>query len=132
MGVRCPYTRLYVERLRALERAAPEVRFVYVYPMLDEDEAAKRAYHRATGLAGPAVVADAARVARSLGARETSEVVLATSGGAIVYRGAIDDSAMDPGAVATRWLADALDALRAGRPPAVRATPVSGCELRRD
>jgi hypothetical protein len=130
MGVRCPYTRLYVERLRALERQASDVRFVYVYAMADEDKDAKRAYHRATGLAGPAVVADAARVARALGVGETSEVVLAKADGTVVYRGAIDDSAMDPGAVESRWLADALDAVRAGRPPAVTATPVSGCELR--
>lgn len=125
VGTRCPATRAYVARIRELERTygAKGVAFVFVYPNRDDTLEAKLAFHRQSGFRGPLVDDQGARVARLLGARRTSEILVAARDGVLLYRGAIDDS-RDPAGVTKRYVAAALDEHLAGRPVAVAQTPV--------
>ena len=49
--------------------------------------------------------------------------------GRVAYHGAIDDSA-EPEAATSPWLRAALDAVLAGRPPAVAETAPVGCTIK--
>ncbi|WP_217913453.1 thioredoxin family protein [Miltoncostaea marina] len=68
-------------------------------------------------------------VARAYGAERTPEVFVVDAAGRVAYHGAIDDST-DPDAVTAHHLRDALDAVLAGRSPAVPSTPPVGCTIK--
>jgi peroxiredoxin len=68
-------------------------------------------------------------VARALGSERTPEVFLFDRDRRLVYHGAIDDS-RDERAVEQQYLRDALDAVLAGREPAVAETPPTGCSVK--
>jgi hypothetical protein len=59
----------------------------------------------------------------------TPEVFLFDADRRLVYHGAIDDS-RDEANVKRRWLREALDAVLAGRAPAVAETPAVGCTVK--
>ncbi|MBP1619725.1 MAG: thioredoxin family protein, partial [Acidobacteria bacterium] len=69
-------------------------------------------------------------VARAFGATRTPEVYLFDAAGKLVYKGAIDDNAQDAAKVQHRYLADALEAVSAGREVAVRETKAIGCSIK--
>jgi peroxiredoxin len=116
LGTQCGSTRMYLERVRAIEASYSEkgVEFVYVYPNKTDASEAKRSFHGEHQLAGPLIDDQNARIAKLLGASKTSEVVLTNREGTIVYRGAIDDS-KDPSRVTRKHLAMAIDETLAGK-----------------
>ena len=68
-------------------------------------------------------------VARELGATRTPEVFLFDRDRRLVYHGAIDDN-RDADAVERHYLRDALEAVLAGRGPALAETPPVGCSVK--
>ena len=51
-------------------------------------------------------------------------------GGKLAYHGTIDDNHKDPDQVGKRYLKDALDAVVAGKPPALAETKGIGCGIK--
>jgi thiol-disulfide isomerase/thioredoxin len=125
IGTHCPATQAYTERLARLQKdyAPKQVDFVYIYPNREDTLPSKLAFHKEKNLGSRLIDDQGGRVARLLGAKRTSEVVLTDAKGTIVYRGAIDD-ARDAAAVKQRYLANALDETLAGKAVAVTTTPV--------
>jgi hypothetical protein len=78
----------------------------------------------------PYVVDAGSRVARGFGAERTPEAFLFDAGGVLVYHGTIDDNADSAGAVTQHFLRDALDAVAAGQPVAVKETKALGCGIK--
>jgi hypothetical protein len=68
-------------------------------------------------------------VARAYGAERTPDVFVLDRGGRVIYHGAIDDS-VEPDAVGSTFLRDALDAALDDRAPAVAQTPPVGCTIK--
>lgn len=111
-GADCPVSRLYHPKLGRLEKeyAARSVKFALV--PADSDPA----------------------LAEALDARRTPECFLLDSARVLRYRGAIDDqygigySRDEP---TRKYLVDALEAVLAGKAPAVGATEAPGCAIER-
>jgi hypothetical protein len=101
------------------EVAYPEDRF---------EEMQKRARQR--GMRFPYVVDASSDMARAFGATRTPEAFLFDKSGRLVYHGAIDDNAREPGKVKARYLRDALDAVSQGREVAVKETKALGCSIK--
>ena len=108
---------------KALEAAyMPKgVRFVYLYPNVDETESRKYEFHKTSGYAGALVDDKGSKIAKALACVRTSENIVVDNDQKIMFRGPIDDSRA-PGGVKQKYLADALDALLAGKMP---TTPYS-------
>ena len=78
----------------------------------------------------PYVVDATSDVARAFGASHTPEAFLFDAQGKLVYHGAIDDNAQSPKDVKSRWLADAVNAVAAGKHVAVAETKALGCGIK--
>lgn len=134
----CPISNRYAPELRRLgERFARRgVAFRLVYADPTETPAAIREHLRAFGLGEDALRDPQHELVRLAGATVTPEVavfVAHPSGPRMVYRGRIDDRAVDFGRARpeprTRDLADVLDALTAGRTLTPRTTTAVGCVI---
>jgi len=132
----CPISNRYAPELRRLQdRFRPRgaaFRLVYVDP--SETVEAIRAHRRAFGLGFEAVRDPDHALVRLAGATVTPEVAVFTGGAGgrrMVYRGRIDDRAVDVGrtrpAPTRHDLAEVLEALAAGGSPAPRTTAAVGC-----
>jgi peroxiredoxin len=72
-------------------------------------------------------------VGRAFGARTTPHMFVINARGTIEYAGAIDDqprAVVPAGSVARNYVLEALNAVRQGRAPAVRATAAYGCSIK--
>ena len=132
----CPISNRCAPELQRLGRRfrGRGVSFRLVYPDPAETPAAIREHLRAFGLGADALRDPQHTLVRLAGATVTPEAavfVAGPSGPRLVYRGRIDDRAVDLGRSRTeprtRDLADVLDALTAGRSPAPRTTTAVGC-----
>ena len=124
IGTTCPTTAKYLGRLAALEKElGRKVAFVYVYPNKNDTPEGKRAFHARNGLGGVLVDDQGARIATLLGAEKTSEVMLVSKKGRLVYRGAIDDN-KEPAQVKRRHLAIAVREHLAGKRVSTAKTEV--------
>jgi peroxiredoxin len=72
---------------------------------------------------------DSQQVARAYGAERTPEVFVLDGEGQVAYHGAVDDDS-DPDAASVTYLADALDAVLAGRAPRTPETRPVGCTIK--
>jgi peroxiredoxin len=139
----CPYVKAVEDRIIRLAREyGPRgVQLVGVcsndaasYPDDAFDRLAQRWRERGYGF--PYLHDEAQSVARAFGAVCTPDVFVYDAGegaaGArrLAYRGRIDDSWKDESKVTQRELAGALDALLAGRKPAVPQRPSMGCSIK--
>lgn len=70
------------------------------------------------------------KLALAFGATHTPHVFLFDSDGKLVYRGAIDDNAKEPDKVEETYLADALDAILAGKPVKTTSSKALGCTIK--
>jgi peroxiredoxin len=98
------------------------------YP--EDGFAEMQARAKTLGLQVPYVVDETSNLARAFGASVTPEAFLFDKGGKLAYHGTIDDNHKDPDQVAKRYLKDALDAVVAGKPPAVAETKGIGCGIK--
>jgi peroxiredoxin len=82
------------------------------------------------GLQVPYVVDETSAVARAFGASVTPEAFLFDKSGKLAYHGTVDDNHQDATKVQKRFLTDALDAVVAGKPPALPETKSLGCGIK--
>jgi len=85
---------------------------------------------KSRGMKIPYVVDDTSGVARAFGASVTPEAFLFDKAGKLAYHGTIDDNRKEPDKVKARYLKDALDAVVAGKAPAVPETKGLGCGIK--
>ena len=133
ISTRCPVSNAYDARMIALARkyAAQGVSVVGINANRTEpvkDCAAHAAQH---GFPFPVLKDADDSVADAYGALVTPETYVINAGGALVYHGRIDND-MDPASVKTHDLADALDAVLAGRAVTEPRTKAFGCTIKRE
>ncbi|MDN5861370.1 MAG: thioredoxin family protein [Pseudonocardia sp.] len=134
VGNGCPTVRAYEERLMRIHaRDGDHVRVIavnsnnpYLSPPDTMQEMRSRA--RARQLTYPYLKDPDGGVARGFGAVCTPHAFLLDERGHIVYSGRIDDSRMGD-TITSNDLADAIDAMLAGRPVAVDRTTPFGCSI---
>jgi hypothetical protein len=133
----CPFARGWERRIADLGNAYAKkgVGVILVnandpakYP--EDGFAEMQARARTLGLQVPYVIDETSSVARAFGASVTPEAFLFDKTGKLAYHGTIDDNHKDPAQVTKRYLADALDAVVAGKPPAVAETKGIGCGIK--
>jgi hypothetical protein len=98
------------------------------YP--EDGFAEMQARAKSLGLQVPYVVDETSSLARAFGASVTPEAFLFDKAGKLAYHGTIDDNHQDPAQVGKRYLKDALDAVVAGKLPAVAETKGIGCGIK--
>jgi hypothetical protein len=89
-----------------------------------------KARHQERAMAVPYVIDENQVVARAFGASVTPEAYLFDKSGKLVYHGTIDDNGKQPDKVTKRYLQDALEAVTAGKAPAVGETKGIGCGIK--
>lgn len=131
----CPYAVDYEERINDLARRfrqqGDKVQLVAINSNLipEDNLVAMRRRAEKRQFVFPYLFDQSQQVARSFGAVRTPEFFLLDQGRRIRYMGSLDDSS-DPTKVSTRYLEDALGALRDERPVPVAETPPVGCMIR--
>ncbi|MCO6458236.1 MAG: redoxin family protein [Pirellulaceae bacterium] len=130
----CPLSQKYLPTLAELARTyAPRgVAFVLVNPVATDEAAEMKAVLESLGGQASYVADSDERFARAVGAQTTTDVLVLDPTRTVVYHGAVDDQygfgyAID--APRHSYLAEALDAVLAGRQPPVEATEAPGCKL---
>jgi peroxiredoxin len=133
----CPFAKAWQQRITELSNtyAAKGVGVILVnandpaaYP--EDGFAEMQARAKQLGLKVPYVVDETSEVARAFGATVTPEAFLFGADGKLAYHGTIDDNRSEPDKVQKRYLKDALDAVLAGKPPAVAETKSLGCGIK--
>jgi peroxiredoxin len=133
----CPYVQAVEDRLIALQREyGPKgVQLVGIcandptdYPD-DRPERLLARWHE-KGYGFPYLVDTTQAVARAFGAVCTPDLYVYDRERRLAYHGRLDDSWKEPARVTRRELADALDGLLIGRPPAHEQHPSMGCSIK--
>ncbi len=132
----CPYVQAYIPRLIALQKKyAGRLRIIGIcsndattYP--DDDFPSMQTAVADWGLNFPYLHDADQSVARAYGAERTPEIFLLDKQGTCRYEGGIDDNYQNESAVTDRPLADAIDALLAGRPVKRPTTYAIGCTIK--
>jgi mono/diheme cytochrome c family protein len=120
----CPVARLYRPKLDRLAEAY-RGRVAFAIAQVNFAETPEPgAYHDRDGA-----------LCALLGARRTTEAFLFDRDGILRYRGAVDDQygvGTQRDAPTANWLVDAIEAVLAGRVPAVLSTEAPGCAIERE
>jgi cytochrome oxidase Cu insertion factor (SCO1/SenC/PrrC family) len=133
----CPWVKAWQPRIAEVGNAAKAKGIGVVavnsndpaaYPEDAFDEMVKRA--KAVGYKFAYAMDATSNVARAFGASHTPEAFLFDARGKLVYHGAVDDNAQQPAEVKARWLAEAVNAVAAGKPVAVPKTKALGCGIK--
>lgn len=130
----CPISQKFGPELGRFEKQyRPKgISFLYIAPVPADSDADLRGYALRNGLEGAVVRDREGSLASRLGALSTTEVFLLDAARTLVYRGALSDQygagySLDE--ARTNYLADAIAALEAGKPPRIPATSAPGCTL---
>jgi peroxiredoxin len=135
LGSECPVSNGYSPELTRLAEAFAKRGVVLYGVHSDPTLATTDAVAHATeyGLTFPILLDADQQLARACGARTMPETVVVSKDGKLVYRGRIDDRYATSGKrrdePTTHDLAAAVDAVLAGKTPAVSQTKVFGCPL---
>ena len=133
----CPYVKAVEDRLIRLARELEPrgAQFVAIcandaenYPDDAFDKLAARWRERGYGF--PYLHDESQDVARAFGAVCTPDIFVYDRDRKLAYRGRIDDSWKEPAKVTRRELADALEALLAGKPAPREQRPSLGCSIK--
>jgi hypothetical protein len=129
----CPISNRYAPEIQRLAtRFATDVRFVFVYPVPSDSEAAIREHRKKFG-DGEWRRDPSQKLVKLTGVTVTPEVAVMTADQKILYRGRIDDRYIEFGKdrpqPTVRDLERALDAIVAGKPVPVAQTQAVGCIL---
>src|ERR1035441_7504067 len=136
----CPIAKLYESRIEALDKqfAKQEYPVIAINPTdpaaySDDtyDKMVERAHER--NYTFPYLADESQEITRTYGATNTPHVfVLNKESGKLIVRyvGAIDDNAQDADLVKTHYVADAVNALLAGKPVPVAKTKAVGCGIK--
>lgn len=136
----CPYSKAYEDRIIALHKtwAAKGWPVLAVNPndpKREPEDSFEKMQERAKEKEFPFPYAmdETQNVAKAYGARRTPHVFLLKkekTGFRVVYIGAIDDNARDPESVETRFVSEAITAIKDGRQPDQSATKAIGCTIK--
>lgn len=128
VGVKCGATPAYISRWKELEKAyaAKGVPFYFVYPNKTESNEEKVAFHKEKGFSSPLILDDGGKIAKLFACKSSAETIFIDKAGIIQFRGGIDDSSRDPKAVKTKFLANAIDAVLAGKKVETSSAKVFG------
>jgi peroxiredoxin len=133
----CPYAQAWEQRLIDVQAdyADRGVQLLLIcsndavaYPEDSFENMAKRAGEQGYNM--PYLHDPTQQTARAYGAERTPEIFLLDPAGMIRYHGAPDDNWEEVAAVKHRYFRDALDAVLAGKAPAVPETPPVGCTIK--
>lgn len=131
----CPVSNRYAPVIQDLAArfAKQGIGFTLVYPVGADSPGAIREHVKKFGYAIPVVRDTAHELVKHTAARVTPEVAVIGAGGAVLYRGRIDDRYVEFGKdrpqPTERTLERALEAIVDGKPVAVRETQAIGCYL---
>jgi thiol-disulfide isomerase/thioredoxin/mono/diheme cytochrome c family protein len=133
-GTSCPVSKRFAPALARLEQefAKQGVKFLFVNPTASDQPDAIRADVKAHGFTGRYVHDTTGALVGALGAQTSTEVFVLDAARTLIYRGAVSDQyglAYSLDAARRDYLADALRAVLAGRPPEIAATTAPGCAL---
>jgi peroxiredoxin len=136
IGTECPINNAYMPRLAELhkEYTPRDVAFVAINSNCTDAPARVAAHAKDHGIPFPVLKDTANVVADRFGARRTPEAFVLDSSGSILYQGRIDDQigiAYRRPAPTRRDLAEALDAVLAGKPVSQPITQAPGCAIAR-
>ena len=136
----CPYAKAYESRVMDLDKnfaskGYPVLAINPNDPVSVPEDAPENMKKRATemGYSFPYLFDATQQVAKDFGASRTPHVFLLknTNGKFTVeYIGAIDDNTDEPAAVKTKYVEDAIVALKKGEKPAVNFTKAIGCTIK--
>jgi peroxiredoxin len=125
----CPVARGYEDRLIEFNKQyAPKgVKLVALNCNVTEnlDQMKKRAEEK--GFDFPYAYDATGEAAREYGARVTPHIFVVDNQGKVVYRGAFDDNQLNP---TKPYLANAVDAVLAGKTPETSSTRAFGCSIK--
>jgi len=136
----CPYSVAYEDRIIELDKAYKAKGYPVVainpndaaeYP--DDSFENMKVRAKEKGFTFPYLVDEKQEVYPVYGATKTPHVYLLKNKNGkftVAYIGAIDDSAKDAKAVTTHYLANAIDALLAGKIPEITETKAVGCSIK--
>lgn len=127
----CPISNMYASRFNQIYETYSKhssVKFVFVYPNANEPAAMTSEHARNIGFVFPVYRDEKRELAGALGARTTPEAFVLDASGQVRYRGALDDS-QNPARVKVHGLRDAIDAVAAGRQPAISQLRAFGCVI---
>ena len=136
----CPYAKAYEDRIIALDKKYKTMGFPVIAinpndPEINPEDSYDKMIVRAKekGFTFPYLFDETQEVYRKYGAKKTPHVYLLNKKGnelIVEYIGAIDDNYQDANAVNTPYLANAIDALLAGRSPEPNFTKAIGCSIK--
>jgi glutathione peroxidase-family protein len=136
----CPYAKGYEDRIIALDKKYATLGYpVVAINANDASQAPEDDYTtmqeraKAKNYSFPYLLDETQTVAKTYGAKRTPHVfVLNKEGGALVvkYIGAIDDNFEDPSAVKEKYVENAVDDLRSGKPVTPGTTKAIGCTIK--
>lgn len=133
----CPFVKAWQDRIVALGNGAAAQGLGAIAinandpaAIAEDDLATMKQVASAKGYHFPYVVDAGSRVARAFGASRTPEVFVLDASNKVVYHGAIDDNGQDAKAATHHYVADAIQAVSAGKPVAVAETKAMGCGIK--
>ncbi|MEQ9468877.1 MAG: thioredoxin family protein [Ekhidna sp.] len=137
----CPYAKAYESRIMDLDKKYAGKGFPVIainpndisqQPGDSMEEMKKRSGNK--GYSFPYLRDDSQEVAKAFGATKTPHVYVLNKEAAGKYKvefiGAIDDSPNDPSDVSETYVEDAIDAVMAGKSPAVTEKRAIGCTIK--
>jgi peroxiredoxin len=133
----CPYAKAYEDRIIELQKKYGPMGYPVVAinsndPIVAPADSYPKMQERAAEKDYPFVyLYDATQeVAKAFGATRTPHVYVLDNKRTVQYIGAIDDNSEDASLVQAHYLANALDALIAGKEVAVKETKAIGCGIK--
>lgn len=132
LGVECPRCNRYADRINAIhaDYSPKGVTLLAVNSNAHETNGEIDAHAKRCAFTFPVLIDALQTVADRLKVSMIPTTLVLDKERRIRFRGAVDDN-KDAERVRSRHLRDALDAVLAGREPAVASTPTPGCEIQR-
>lgn len=129
-STQCPVSRSYDARLAKLAASygAKGVQFIAINSNQDEQATQAAAHAKTAGLTFPVLKDDNSSLANQFNVQVTPEVFVTDAKGVVLYHGPVDNN-KEEAQVSKQYLANALDAVLAGKPVAVKSARVFGCAL---
>ena len=129
----CPVAQAYEDRKKELvAKYGKDFVFLFLNANMGSETAdAWKDYAKEAGYTGVVAVDEGSKIAEAIGATVTPEVYVVDKSGKVAFHGPIDDS-QDPKYIEVNLLANALDALKAGKPiaPDQREVQAFGCGIK--
>jgi len=132
VSTRCPFSNAYNARMSALAKqyAAKGIALVGINSNNNEPDSEVAEHAKKNGLAFPVLKDAGNKVADAYGANHTPEAYVIDASGKLVYHGRIDES-KEEGEARSHDLANAIDAVLAGKPVPAAETKAFGCSIKR-